>query len=151
MATATATVKPTRRPTRRPTNTPVPRPTNTPLPPFTAYVTGSQNCSMAGVEGLVQHASGDPYADIAVGVWSGSWPGRVTTSEPNGKFSLRLTDLPPGQFQVAVVRLESCNKQGDDWTAVDCQRLSAPVDITITAECEGPGASNVAYIEFTGP
>jgi hypothetical protein len=152
MATATATIKPTRGPTRRPTNTPVPQPTNTPPPPFSgSIVTGFANCSWTGVEGVVKHASGDPYADVAVGVWSDEWSGSVTRSEASGKYSLPLRNVPLGRFWVAVVQWETCGQQGERRTAVDCQRRSNLVEITITEHCEGAGASNAAVVEFTGP
>jgi hypothetical protein len=100
---------------------------------------------------VVKHASGDPYADVAVGVWSDAWPGRVTRTEPSGKFSLSIRSVELGRFYVAVVQWETCGQQGDDRTAVDCHYLSNRVEITITEHCEGAGASNSAVVEFTGP
>jgi hypothetical protein len=87
---------------------------------------------------LVKHASGDPYADVAVGVWSDEWSGSVTRSEGSGKYSLPLREVPLGKFLVAVVQWESCGQQGERRTAV-------------TEHCEGAGASNAAVVEFTGP
>jgi hypothetical protein len=151
MATATATVKPTQRPTRRPTNTPVPQPTNTPPPPFTgSVVIGFANCSLKEVMGFVTHASGDPYAGVAIGVWTDQWKGRVVQSEASGKYSLNLGDPGAGSYKVAVVRLESCPWQGELQTAVDCAKLSNLVPFDITAHCDGPGASNVTQVDFTG-
>jgi hypothetical protein len=152
LGTATPTVRPTRSPTRRPTNTPVPQPTNTPPPPFTGNVViGYANCSWNGVEGVVSHAGGGGYGDVAVGVWSDEWWGSVTTTEPSGKFSLPLRNVPLGTFWVAVVQWETCGQHGDSRSAVECNRLSNRVEITITEHCKGPGASNSAVIEFTGP
>lgn len=99
----------------------------------------------------MKHASGDPYADVAVGVWSDEWSGNVTRTEPNGKFSLPLRNVPLGRFWVAVVQFETCGQQGDVRTAVDCQRHSNLVEITITEHCVGAGASNSAVVEFVGP
>jgi hypothetical protein len=99
----------------------------------------------------VRHASGDPYAGVSIGVWTDQWPGRVVQSEASGKYSLNLADPGAADYKVAVVQLETCPWQGELHTAVDCQKLSPPVAFTITAHCEGAGASNVTQVDFTGP
>jgi hypothetical protein len=132
----------------------LPRPTDTPAPPFTGrIIRGYTNCSgYSGVTGFVRHASGDPYAGVAVGVWSDGWEGRVSESEANGKYELPLTDIPPGAFTVAVVRLETCSQQGGRTTAKNCQTISNIVGGVFTTEnCEGEGANQVTEIEFVGP
>jgi hypothetical protein len=151
--TPTDTTRPTPRPTRRPTNTPVPRPTNTPPPPFSGQVArGFARCDgYQGVEGFVKHSGGAGYPDVAVGVWSNTWTGIVTTSEQDGKFAVNLSNLPPGEFRVAVVRYESCTTQGELRTASGCQLLSNVVTFSITENCTGAGASQVAIVEFRGP
>jgi hypothetical protein len=99
----------------------------------------------------VTHGSGDPYAGAAIGVWTNDWPGRVVQSEPSGKYSVNLADPGAGDYKVAVVRLETCPWQGELQTAVDCEKLSNLVSFVITEHCEGPGASNVTKVDFTGP
>ena len=152
--TPTATVKPTTRPTRPPTKTPVPKPTNTPPPPFTGkIVRGYTNCGgYRGITGLVKHANGAPYGGVAVGVWSNDWDGRVSVSEASGKFELSLSDLPPGTFNVAAVKLETCTLRDGLPTARDCQRVSnAVTNVTTSENCTGAGANQVTEIEFVGP
>lgn len=152
-ATGTATKPPTPRPTRKPTVAPTPKPTLTPPPPFTGKVVrGFANCSWAGVEGVVKHASGDPYPGVAVGVWTDIWGGRVALSEPSGKFSLTLSDVPPGTFNVAVVRLETCGQRDGLPTASDCRIISNVLaNVVVTEKCSGTGANQVTVLEFTGP
>jgi len=153
-ATPTATQRPTARPTRRPTPRPTPRPTQTPPPPFVGkIVRGYTNCGgYAGVTGHVRHASGDPYPGVAIGVWNDIWQGRVAVSEPDGKFEITLSDLPPGTFSVAAVRLETCGQRDGDWTAVDCQRISTVIaNVSVTEKCTGTGANQVTEIDFSGP
>ncbi len=149
-ATPTATRRPTPRP---PTRTPVPKPTNTPTPPFTGkIVRGYARCDgYAGITGHVRHGNGSPYPGVAIGVWSDTWVGEVTTSEVDGKYELNLTALPAGRFKVAVVRMETCSQQEGRTTAVSCQRLSAPVEVTKTDNCSGAGANQVSELDFTGP
>jgi hypothetical protein len=104
------------------------------------------------VTGLVKHSSGDPYAGVAVGVWSDTWEGRVSVSEANGKYELPLTGIPPGMFKVAVVRLETCSQQDGRPTAKNCQIISNAVDnVLTTAHCQGDGANQVTEIDFAGP
>ncbi len=152
-ATGTATTPPTPRPTKRPTVAPTPKPTRTPPPPFTGKVVrGFANCSWAGVEGLVKHADGSPYPDVAVGVWTDIWEGRVVLSEPSGKFSLTLADVPPGTFKVAAVRLETCGQRDGLPTASKCTIISNLLsNVVVTAKCAGTGANQVTVLEFTGP
>jgi hypothetical protein len=151
--TPTATRVPTRRPTARPTRTPVPKPTNTPRPPFTGkIVRGDINCGARGVTGTVKHADGSPYPGVAIGVWSDVWQGRVAVSEPSGKFELSLSDVPPGTFKVAAVKLETCKLRDGLPTAIDCQRISNVIDnVVTTEECTGAGANQITTIDFSGP
>lgn len=146
----TATPRPTARPPARPTNTPVPQPTKPPPPPFTGKIIRGYPHSggYAGVTGQVKHASGDPFADVAVGAWSDAWQGWVTTSEPNGKYEISLTNVPFGKYYVAVVRLETCGQRDGLPTAVDCRRLSNVVEITVT---EDPNVNRVTEVDFIGP
>jgi hypothetical protein len=136
----------------RPTNTPRPRPTSTPAPPFTGrIINGYANCNYAGVTGLVKGANGQALGGVAVGVWAGAWEGRVSVSEPNGKFDLELTGIQPGTFQVVVVRLETCSQQDGRPTAKNCKFLSNIVNVSTTANCQGEGANQVTEVEFVGP
>ncbi|MFN2227020.1 MAG: carboxypeptidase-like regulatory domain-containing protein [Anaerolineae bacterium] len=146
----TDTTRPTPRPTRRPTNTPVPRPTNTPAPPFSGtIVRGYPHCGgYAGVTGHVKHGSGSAYPGVAVGVWSNTWLGAVAVSDAEGKYDIPLTNVPVGQYLVAVVDLGSCPQQGGLPTASGCTRLSKPVEFTITEDCN---VSRVTEVDFTGP
>jgi hypothetical protein len=100
----------------------------------------------------VFHGNGAPYPGVAVGVWTDVWQGKVTVSEPNGKYSLPLTGLPTGTFHVAVVQFETCNQLANgDRTAVDCTRKSPDYDVTVTDNCQGAGANQVTVLDFTGP
>lgn len=153
-ATPTATTRPTARPTRRPTTPPTPRPTQTPPPPFTGkIVRGYTNCGgYSGITGHVRHASGDPYPGVAIGVWTDIWQGRIAVSELDGKFEITLSDLPPGTFRVAAVRLETCSQRDGDWTAIDCRRISNVIqNVSVTEKCTGTGANQVTEIDFNGP
>lgn len=141
----------TRRPAPRPpTQTPVPQPTKTPPPPFTGtIIRGHPNCGgYAGVTGRVKHGNGSPYPGVAVGVWSSSWSGAVRVSDADGKYEVPLTNLPPGQFMIAVVKLETCSEIDGQPTASGCQRLSKPIEFTITEDCN---VNKVTEIDFTGP
>lgn len=148
--TPTATVKPTQRPTRRPTNTPVPRPTNTPPPPFSgSIVRGHPHCGgYAGVTGQIKHANGAGYPGVSVGAWGAEWGGRIGISEADGKYEIPLSDLPPGHYFVAVVRLETCGQRDGQPTAIDCQRLSNVLEVTVTEFCE---VNRVTEVDFNGP
>jgi hypothetical protein len=150
----TATTRPTPRPTRVPTKTPIPKPTNTPPPPFTAAIGGGfvQCGGYRGVTGYIKHASGDPYPNVVVGVWSDDWQGRVSgPSEADGKYDVDLGDVPAGNFMVAVVKVETCSTRDGLPTARDCQRLSNVKGVTITEECTGEGVVQVSVVNFTGP
>ncbi len=70
------------------------------------------------------------------------------TSEADGKYDLPLTDVPFGKYHVAVVRLETCSQRDGLPTAVDCQRLSAPVEVTVTEDCN---VNRVTEVDFIGP
>jgi hypothetical protein len=101
------------------------------------------------VTGYVRHASGDPYAGVAVGVWSDSWKGRVGISEADGKYEVSLSDLPPGHYKVAVVKLQTCGQLDGRPTAVDCQFLSNIITgVTVTEFCD---VNRVTDIDFYGP
>jgi len=100
---------------------------------------------------LVKNRGGAPLADVAVGVWSSEWDGRVAVSEVSGKYSLQLLGLPPGEFQVAVVRLDTCGQRDGQPTAAGCERLSSIVRVTMSTECQGPGAVQVILLDFVGP
>jgi hypothetical protein len=70
-------------------------------------------------------------------------------SQPDGKFDVPLSDLPPGHFEVAVVRIETCGQRDGQPTAVDCQKLSNVVTgVTVTEFCE---VNRVTEIDFRGP
>jgi hypothetical protein len=85
---------------------------------------------------------------VAVGVWSNLWAGRVGVSEADGKVEVTLSDLPPGHYKVAVVKLQTCGQRDGQPTAVDCQRLSNVVEVTVTEYCE---VNRVTDMEFWGP
>jgi hypothetical protein len=149
--TPTETPRPTARPRPKPTKTPVPKPTNTPPPPFNGtIVRGYPHCGgYAGVTGQVVHANDAPYPGVAVGVWSNTWQGRVGVSEADGKYEVPLSDLPPGHYQVAVVKVDTCKVQNGQPTAVDCRRLSNVITgVTVTEFCD---VNRVTEIEFRGP
>lgn len=149
----TNTPRPTSRPVRRPTAVPTPRATKPPPLPFSGtIVRGYVHCGgYRGVTGTVKHGNGSPYPDVAVGVWSDLWLGQVTVSEASGKYEVALTNLPPGKFKVAVVKLETCAQSVSGPTAVDCQRLSNVVEVTASENCTGVGANQVTEVEFRGP
>jgi hypothetical protein len=112
-------------------------------------VRGYPHCGgYAGVTGYVKHANGDPFADVAVGVWSDVWEGAVTTTLADGKYDAPLTNVPFGKYHVAVVRLETCGQRDEQPTAVNCQRRSNVVDITVTEDCN---VNRVTEVEFIGP
>jgi hypothetical protein len=149
--TPTRTPRPTARPRPKPTKTPVPKPTKTPAPVFNGtIVRGYPHCGgYAGVTGQVVHGNGAPYVGVAVGVWSNTWQGRVGISEADGKYEVPLSDLPPGHYQVAVVKLDTCKIQNGQPTAVDCRRLSNVITgVTVTEFCD---VNRVTEIEFRGP
>jgi hypothetical protein len=148
--TPTVTPRPTQRPTARPTRQPTPKPTQPPPLPFTGQIIrGYPHCGgYAGVTGQVKHADGSPFPGIAVGVWSNLWVGSVTTAEADGKYELTLTGLPYGEYQVAVVKLDTCSQQDGAPIAVGCQLRSNVVKITVTEFCE---VNRVSEVDFIGP
>ncbi len=148
--TPTQTPKPTARPKPKPSKTPVPKPTSPPPPPFTgSIVRGYPHCGgYSGVTGQVKHGNGAPYPGVAVAVWSNTWVGAVTTSQPDGKFELSLNNVPVGHYKVAVVKLDTCEKQGDLATGISCQRLSNVIEVTKTEDCN---VNRVTELDFTGP
>ena len=95
------------------------------------------------------HPNGDPFAGVAVGVWSGTWEGEVRESQADGKYDIPLTNVPYGKYHVAVVKFETCSQRADGLrTAANCERLSNVVDITVTEFCE---VNRVTEVEFRGP
>jgi hypothetical protein len=147
------TVPPTatrRPPTPRPPNTPVPQPTKTPAPPFSvSIVRGYPHCGgYAGVTGYVKHGNGAPYPGVSVGVWSPLWVGAVGTSGADGKFDVPLTNVPFGDYQVAVIKLDTCAQQDGLPTAIQCQRLSNVTKISVTENCN---VNRVTELAVTGP
>lgn len=86
-----------------------------------------------------------------MGVWSNTWSGLVSESEPDGKFAFNLSNLDPGDFKIAIVKPETCTMQGELRTANGCQLLSNVISFAITENCTGAGASQVAIVEFRGP
>jgi hypothetical protein len=104
------------------------------------------------VTGLVKHANGAPLPGIAVGVWSDAWEGRVSVSEPSGKYEVPLSGLPAGTYRAAVVKLETCGQRDGQATASNCQVISNLVDnLKVTEHCAGDGANQVTEVEFVGP
>lgn len=151
--TPSPTVPPTatRRPAApRPTNTRVPPPTETPAPAFTVTIArGYPHCGgYAGVTGLVKHGNGSPFPGVAVGVWSPTWVGAVSPSKPDGKFDIPLTNVPYGEYQVAVVKLDTCAQQDGQPTAIQCQRLSNVAKVTVTEDCK---VNRVTELAIVGP
>ena len=153
--TPTATAKPKPRPTHKPTKVPTPAPTKPPPPPFSGTIAGgAQHCSgYTAVTGHVKHASGDPYANVYVAVWSDAWEGRVSgPSEADGKYDVSLGgDVSPGEFKVAVVKLDTCAQRDGLPTGANCQRLSNVVEVTTTSHCTGSDAVQVPEVDFIGP
>jgi hypothetical protein len=97
---------------------------------------------------MVKHAGGSPYPGVAVGVWSPTWVGAVGISQADGKFDVPLTNVPPGEYSVAVVRLETCAQQDGQPTAIECQRLSNVLKVTKTEHCN---VNQVTEVSFQGP
>jgi hypothetical protein len=163
--TNTATLQPTNTPTEAPTATrkpalpptkqPTRAPTNTPAPPFTgAFVNSSTNCGTKGVWGYVKYASGAPFPGVMVGVWSNGWAGRVSgPSKADGKYEVLMNDVPAGEFQVAVVNADTCDRYSGGLAADSCDRLSEPISVTLNEiwECESEGTVQWAEVLFTGP
>ncbi len=152
-STPPPTVPPTatrRPPAPRPTNTRVPVPTNTPAPAFrVAIVTGRPDCTgFAAVTGTVKHSNGSPYPGVAVGVWSPTWVGAVGISKADGKFDVLLSGLPFGEYEVAVVKPDTCAQQDGVTTAIECQRLSNITEVSVTENCR---LNRVTELSVTGP
>ena len=151
--TPTAAPTSTPRPTSPPTKVPTPAPTSTPALPFSGSVVGgSANCGTMGVWGSVSTGSGSPYPGVSIGVWSDAWEGRVSApSEADGKYTVLLNDLPPGAFRLAVVDAGTCGTRDGALTAIDCDLLSKPVEVTLYAisECENEGTVQWAEVQFT--
>ena len=163
--TNTATLQPTNTPTKAPTATrkpvvpptkqPPPAPTNTPAPPFKGAVVGSStNCGTKGVYGYVKTASGAPYPGVTVGVWSDAWPGRVSApAKADGKYEVLMNDVAAGEFKVAVVDADTCDRYSGGLAANSCDRLAAPISVTLNEiwECENEGTVQWTEVLFTGP
>jgi hypothetical protein len=113
-------------------------------------VKGYPNCASgyAAVTGFVKHASGSPYPGVAVGVWSSTWVGALGISEANGKFDVLLSGKPFGEYQVAVVKQDTCAQQDGVTTAIQCQRLSNVVKVSVTENCN---LNRVTELLVTGP
>ena len=145
----------TRQPAAPPTKTPTPAPTNTPAPPFSgAVVNSTQNCGTKGIWGYVNHEGGAPYPGVSVGVWSSAWAGRLSApTEVDGKYTVILSDLPAGEFMVAVVDPDTCGTDGGVPTADRCDHLSSPITVTLneTWECEKEGTVQWVEVLYTGP
>ena len=145
----------TRQPAPPPTNTAPPAPTNTPAPPFSGTVVNStQNCGTKGVWGYVKHEGGAPYPGVSVGVWSNAWAGRLSApTEADGKYTVLLSDLPAGDFSVAVVDPDTCSTDDGAPTADRCDHLSSPITVTLneTWECENEGTVQWVEVLYTGP
>lgn len=56
--------------------------------------------------------------------------------------------MPFGSYEVAAVKLDTCAQQGGQATAVDCQRLSNVVKVTVTEDCK---VNRVSEVDFSGP
>lgn len=163
--TNTATPRPTSTPTKAPTATrkpalpptkvPTRAPTKIPAPPFTgAVVSSSKNCGTKGVWGYVKYASGAPYPGVTVGVWSSDWAGRVSApAKADGKYEVLMNDVPAGEFQVAVVDADTCDRYSGGLAADSCDRLSKPIKFTLNEiwECENEGTVQWAEVLYTGP
>lgn len=160
--TDTATLPPTSTPTAAPTSTPKPTglptkqpppaPTSTPALPFTGTVAGaSPNCGTMGVWGYAWTASGAPQPGVRVGVWSDAWVGRLSApTDVEGKYTVLLSDLPPGEFLVAVVDPASCETHVGALTAHRCTYLSAPIRVTLypIEECANEGTIQWSEVHF---
>jgi hypothetical protein len=155
LPTSTPTTAPTStpRPTSLPTEIPTPAPTCTPALPFTgSAVGGSPNCGTMGIWGYVNTSGGNPYPDVTVGVWSDAWEGRVSApSEADGKYTVLLSDVPPGVYGVAVVDAGTCSTRDGMLTAKECNRLSEPIEVTLYEiyECESEGTVQWSEVLFT--
>ena len=153
--TPTAAPTATRKPVVPPTKKPPPAPTNTPAPPFTgAVASSSKNCGTKGVWGYVKYASGAPYPGVTVGVWSNGWAGRVSApAKADGKYEVLMNDVPAGEFTVAVVDADTCDRYSGGLAADSCDRLSKPISITLNEiwECENEGTVQWVEVLYTGP
>ena len=56
-------------------------------------------------------------------------------SKADGKYDVLLSSVPFGEYQVAVVKFETCAQQSGLPTAIECQRLSNVVKVTGSEEC----------------
>jgi len=70
----------------------------------------------------------------------------VGTSEADGKFDVDLTNVPHGEYRVAVVKLDTCAQQDGRPTAIDCQRLSNVERVTVTDDCKVNRVTELAVI-----
>ena len=152
LPTARPAASPTRKPAPKPTQT-APKPTSTPLPPFViTIVRGDVRCDgYRGITGFAYHANNAPYPGVGIAVWTDLWEGRVSVSEPDGKFDRPLSGLPAGTFHVAVVRQETCDQQGGEITARNCKVISNVLNVKLTEQCTGAGANQVTVLRVTGP
>jgi len=105
-----------------------------------------------GVWGYVKTNSGAPYPEVSICVWSDAWEGRVSgPSEADGKYTVLLSDVPPGVYRVAVVDADTCSTRDGLLTAKDCNRLSEPVEVTLydIYDCENEGTVQWSEVLFT--
>lgn len=98
--------------------------------------------------GHVRHANGLPFPGVSIAVWSPTWVGIVGQSQADGKYDLPLTNVPPGHYFVAAVKLETCAQQDSQYTTVGCRLLSNVLEVTKTEDCK---VNRVTEIDFTGP
>ena len=157
LPTSTPTKAPTatRKPAPPPTKKPPPAPTRIPAPPFTgAVLNSSPNCGTKGIWGYVKHASGAPFSGVTVGVWSDAWAGRLSgPSKEDGKYEVLMNDVTASEFQIAVVKVDTCDTYYGALTANSCDRLSAPISFTLNEiwECEKEGTVQWVEVLYTGP
>lgn len=105
-----------------------------------------------GVWGYVWNKSGSPYPGVIVGVWSDGWGGRLSgPADAEGKYTVVLSDLPPGEFIVAVVDPNTCATHDGAPTADRCNHLSEPIRVTLNAtyECENEGTVQWSEVHFS--
>lgn len=87
-------------------------------------------------------------------MWSSAWAGRLSApAEVDGKYTVVLSDLPAGEFMVAVVDPDTCSTDGGVPTADRCDHLSSPITVTLneTWECENEGTVQWVEVLYTGP
>lgn len=104
-----------------------------------------------GVWGYVQTESGAPYPGVRIAVWSDAWVGRLSgPAEADGKYTVLLSDVPPGEYKVAVVDANTCNTREGELTAEYCTRLSETIRVTLydIYECTNEGTVQWVEVRF---